>query len=943
MLKWIIGFALLILAVVAIMKTHAFDYVIAYGNYYINHSDYEVEWFPQRYVNAHVEQHRAGRAGEYAHDYARMIGAGHSSRYSHAYAEAEYKEEPTRTIYAEQVDAGMSKLFASAYAYKLGSGESEIYAYAYAEHINEIKRNTDDSRKYADVLIYYAKQVQFDSFSEQDLREYAEQVDKGKSKIYALAYVSQLRADKSEAYAEAYAGVAYSNSAAHRRRSLIFREHVFTNVDVPGALYPPSASADTGLHIYAEQIEAGRSREYAWAYMEAVVFYEYRQRDAREYIYARVVDGRTSRQAAYYAEQVDADPDTIEAALEVYEQGVYKQIVYEQAIAPAVVLAMYSTTDDAEAGRRASSVRDMTTHVERGDMDAARTLDLLNDIAPEASIDARAKAADRLASISDESDGELTPQQSMEVANEVTRLITGYGIDAEQRSEAAREMVRLSQSGELNADNAVELMDDIAPEWSVSERKEALGYLAWQFYEGEWDADSTKRTAEEGYRLITGDEIQLEKRIDAGVDLMGTALKRYGGDSFDDESIDQATELIKMSFSGDLNADSVSKILGIDYSGESKASTSYDERYAEAYAIGKSISDFNNHASAYATAIVAGRSHTYARAYAHQIAYELESETYAKAYAWAIDAVYSPEPAEKWFAHNYARVIEEGKSHEYALAYARAYTYGIRVLNMLMISCPYALTIKSARPYAEQIVSGKSEIYAIAYAEYEFGAYTDDRDYYPRVARVEKDDYHPGLAHLYAEQIDAGKSWVYGRVYVEQITAGKSEQYADKYARAYAHAVFYDSEMPGEYHQAYAKKIAEGKSEQYAHTYAVKFSRFFEDIYPEDDCIPDYESRHFSPYREMRHSAEAFAEQVDAGKSFEYAEAYAEAYMENIAERKFRNYAHVIDYAHAYAEYFEKGKSEKQAEILAEKIVTGHISLYSRLYIWGAVLIDWLT
>ena len=156
-----------------------------------------------------------------------------------------------------------------------------------------------------------------------------------------------------------------------------------------------------------------------------------------------------------------------------------------ETIDAAVVLAMYSTTDDTEGDIRAASVREITNFVERGDMDADTALSLLNDVAPEASIYAREEAAKRLADISGESGGELNPEQSMEVANELTRLITGHGIDAEQRSAAAREMARLSRAGELNPDNASELMDTIAPEWSVTERKEALGYLAWQFSEGE--------------------------------------------------------------------------------------------------------------------------------------------------------------------------------------------------------------------------------------------------------------------------------------------------------------------------------------------------------------------------------------------------------------------------------------------------------------------------
>ena len=235
----------------------------------------------------------------------------------------------------------------------------------------------------------------------------------------------------------------------------------------------------------------------------------------------------------------------------------------DQAIAAAVVLARYSTPDDRDAERRADAARDIAWRVERGELNSVEAMSLLHTIAPEFSISQRKQAADRLTGISDNNRGELSPSQRMQVANELTRLVTGHGIDAGQRADAARQMVALSRSGELNADKGSELMESIAPELSIRQRREAFQYLSRQFSRGgDWGPERTKRTAEEGYRLITGSRMQVEERTSAGVELTGEALKRYGGDSYDDESVDRATDLIKETMFGDLTTDKASDILG---------------------------------------------------------------------------------------------------------------------------------------------------------------------------------------------------------------------------------------------------------------------------------------------------------------------------------------------------------------------------------------------
>ena len=254
---------------------------------------------------------------------------------------------------------------------------------------------------------------------------------------------------------------------------------------------------------YAINIAQGESAEYAHAFAE-----HYDRIGIPIYAY-------------YYAENIDRDRD---------RTNINNTMRHEYNV--AVALAMYSTRDHSEAEGRSIAARRIRDVIAEGDMDTDTALELLNDIVPDSTLEERKAAAKRLAIISEEIDGELTMGHTVEIGNELTKLIIGQEIDAEERVRAARQMISLTQSNDLNPDNAAELMEIIAPEWSVTERKEALGYLAWQLSDGDWNPDSVKRTAEEGYTLITGGQLQLEKRVEAGVKLVGEGLKRYGGDSF---------------------------------------------------------------------------------------------------------------------------------------------------------------------------------------------------------------------------------------------------------------------------------------------------------------------------------------------------------------------------------------------------------------------------
>ena len=601
---------------------------------------------------------------------------------AHGYGIAYYKyfndgEGGNAAAYVEQIRTGRSEDYARTYARKIGEGK--LYAHAYAE-----------------------------------------QISIGKSQDYARMFAQQIAIGESKDYSKGY---------------------VYFHITYLEALGVGSFNTDRFYYFaryYDRAIRAGKSEDYAKGYAHLVE--SGKSRDyARRYADALFVEGVGHREAR----EIASNP--VEAA----------NASSERAINAAVVLAIFSITDDTEADRRAASMLEMTDHIGRGDMDNDTVLGLLNDIAPEASISEREKAADRLASISDNRAGELTPQQSMQVGNELTRLITGHGIDAEQRTEAAREMVRLSQSGELNIDNASELMGTIAPEWSVSERKEALGYLAWQFAHGEWDADSTKRTAEEGYTLITGGEIRLEKRMEAGVEIVAEGLKRYGGDSYDDESVDKATDLIKGAISGNLNIDSVSKTLDID-SDKSSTQPSAKDYYIDFEYYNWKTGQFSLPPA-------------YMRAYTEQLDRE-QSQSYA------------------WY---YARNIEAGRSNTYARAYADAISnidlsaYASKsdldqLHRYLGVTNPLQhferkYRVFFARAYAQQIDAGTPKSYAELYAfAYTGKIIAGTLDEYAEV-------YAAAYASEYTEQIKAGKSRTEAREYAQQIAAGTFQEYRKEY------------------------------------------------------------------------------------------------------------------------------------------------------------------
>lgn len=228
----------------------------------------------------------------------------------------------------------------------------------------------------------------------------------------------------------------------------------------------------------------------------------------------------------------------------------------------ATILTRFSTADALEGEARADAASEIIALHQSGDADAARVLDLLHTIAPELLIDERRRAADKLAQISD--DGKWDERETANGVFYLASVITGEEPNPEERVEAARAMVALYETGDLDADTALNLMDTIAPGLDINQRRQAATALARLAADDDWDDADRMTAANETFRLVTGVPLDAEQRIGGAVDLAGVGVKIFDtDDSFDDRDIDNATAIIKQAISGDLTSDSLLNILAL--------------------------------------------------------------------------------------------------------------------------------------------------------------------------------------------------------------------------------------------------------------------------------------------------------------------------------------------------------------------------------------------
>ena len=227
----------------------------------------------------------------------------------------------------------------------------------------------------------------------------------------------------------------------------------------------------------------------------------------------------------------------------------------------ASVLARFSTSDPIQGEARADAASQIIARHKSGDVDTAHILDLLHTIAPELSIAERRQATDELARLSE--DGDWSDADTLDAVQHLAAVVTGNEINAQKRIVAANRMVELYQSGDLDADTALNLMDTIAPGLAINQRRQAAESLARLAADDDWDDADRMAAASEVFRLVTGVPLDAERRMAASVDLAGVGVKIFDtNDQFDDRDIDNATTIIKQAISGNLTTESLQNILG---------------------------------------------------------------------------------------------------------------------------------------------------------------------------------------------------------------------------------------------------------------------------------------------------------------------------------------------------------------------------------------------
>ena len=226
------------------------------------------------------------------------------------------------------------------------------------------------------------------------------------------------------------------------------------------------------------------------------------------------------------------------------------------------MLARFSTDDPQVGEARADAVGEIIGQYNSGAANASTVLGLLSQVAPELSIEERIQAAEELSLLSET--GKWGEAETSAAVRLLAAVVASGEMNAEERIVAANEMVDLYESGDLDADRALSLMDTIAPGLSINERRQASASLARLSADGDWNDTDKAAAASEVFRLVTGVPLDAEVHVGAAVDLAGACVNIFDDeDNLDDRDIENATEIIKQAISGELTTDSVQDILGL--------------------------------------------------------------------------------------------------------------------------------------------------------------------------------------------------------------------------------------------------------------------------------------------------------------------------------------------------------------------------------------------
>ena len=642
----------------------------------------------------------------------------------------------------------------------------------------------------------------------------------------------------------------------------------------------------------------------------------------------------------------------------------------------AVVLARFSTDDFAEGEQRAGATGELLTELDSDDVDTKTVAGLLDTIAPGSSIERRLEATEKLAALSEIRN--LDPQQQTEVINEITLLITGNALNAEQRIVAADELARRFNEGELDTASALNLVDTIAPETGIMTRAEALHALTNDFDDGYWNDEKKMQFANEVHRLATGDDLNIEERIDATIDISGEALKAInrmegsGESSLDDDDIDRAVNMTKDLLKGDFES-MTNRVLETAPRTNESRQRSDPQKYLVCYFPPNYAGSFASFEKCFRRSMEG----KFVRPFIHMIN-ELEPYTmrysecmppwvrvgrFNSYYDWgrvpdecrsARDSASDNAKHALNYAHHYIEQREQGKSHIYAHHYAyQEVNFGYsREHNIIYAEQrEQGVSHKRAREYA-WLRFDKSHEYAVAYNHYYFDIGYDwgrawetlsDTGFYAQAYNA-----HVYRDHSYRDNSHRGTSPndVFAQIYAEQIVSGKSPRYIYYYIiGSYDGYRNYISLLDDYNHteQAYAEQRELGKSHGYAYYYAYAIDEAFQEARHLDEDAIERLPEYAIAYAEQRahgrsqEYARSYAEQVAKGKSHEEAythaekkrkpNAYYDTLTEQIAEGKSHEYAN--DYASAYYRALTLTLTGQFAEGKSHEYATTYASAYT--------------
>ena len=112
------------------------------------------------------------------------------------------------------------------------------------------------------------------------------------------------------------------------------------------------------------------------------------------------------------------------------------------------------------------------------------------------------------------------PPTSFDAASVLARFSTSDPVEGEQRADAVGDIIALHNTGNPDTARILVLLQTIAPELSISERRQAADKLASISEDGQWDEGETAKGIFYLASLITGEEPNPEERIEAAHEMV---------------------------------------------------------------------------------------------------------------------------------------------------------------------------------------------------------------------------------------------------------------------------------------------------------------------------------------------------------------------------------------------------------------------------------------